>query len=306
MSKTVVFFGSGPVAAESLALLATDFVIEAVVTKPRPLHHKTDYPVLLVAKKLGIKSYTPNNKQQLSDLFKTKPTSSQIGVVIDYGIIISRDVIDYFAQGIINSHFSLLPEWRGADPISAAILSGQTLTGVSLMLINEKLDEGPLLAQKELKIKPTETALQLTSSLIELSHQMLVETVPLYSSGQLKPADQLRATISKTKIATYSRKLTKDDGLLDWYKPAAILERQIRAFIDWPKSRCQIAKQEIIVTQAKVIPGNGQAGTVQVIGKRLLVATAKDWLEIERLKPISKPEMSAQAFLAGYKDLLTS
>ena len=132
----LVFFGSGPVAAASLKKLAKHFVIEAVITKPQPAHHREPFPVLALAEELGLRTLTPNSKQELSDLFSTKPVKSKLGVVIDYGFIINQDVIDSFPHGIVNSHFSLLPEWRGADPISFSILSGQQKTGVSLMVID--------------------------------------------------------------------------------------------------------------------------------------------------------------------------
>src|SRR5689334_6869060 len=113
MTDSIVFFGSGPVAAKSLELLAKDFSIEAVVTKPLPAHHKAIFPVLASAKKLGIHTLTPSNKRELSALFAERPVKSRLGVVIDYGIIIGQDVIDYFPLGIVNSHFSLLTRWRG-------------------------------------------------------------------------------------------------------------------------------------------------------------------------------------------------
>src|SRR4051812_40975768 len=129
---SIVFFGSGPVAARSLELLAEHCTIEAVITKPHPAHHKEPFPVLQVAEKLGAKVFTPVGKAEVSELFKTRPVTSKLGIVIDYGFIINQDVIDYFPLGIVNSHFSILPELRGADPITFAILSGQEMTGVSL------------------------------------------------------------------------------------------------------------------------------------------------------------------------------
>ena len=247
MSKTIVFFGSGPVAAASLELLARDFTIEAVVTKPQPAHHKQPFPVLEIAKKLGLRTLTPVNKQELSELFSTKPVTSKLGVVIDYGIIIGQDVIDYFPLGIVNSHFSLLPRWRGADPISFAVLEGDAKTGVSLMLIVAALDEGPLLAQASLPITPETTTPSLTKDLIALSHELLVRNLPKYIDGQVKPAPQSDTAVS------YSRKLTKADGQIDWHKPADEVEREIRAFLEWPKSRAKLGTTEVIITKAKVI-----------------------------------------------------
>src|SRR5579884_2488504 len=146
-SETIIFFGSGPVAAESLKRLSENFSVEAVVTKPKPKHHKYDFPVIKIAEGLALNTLTVTDKASLTELFRERSFKSKVGVVIDFGIIIDKEVIDAFPLGIVNSHFSLLPLLRGADPISFAILEGHDKTGVSLMLINEALDEGPLLTE---------------------------------------------------------------------------------------------------------------------------------------------------------------
>jgi len=300
-STTILFFGSGPVAARSLELLAKNFEIEAVVTKPKPAGHHGDFPVISLAEKLGLKTFTVLNKQELSALFASKPVKSQLGVVIDFGIIIAQDVIDYFPLGIVNSHFSLLPQWRGADPISFAILSGQPKTGVSLMVIDAGLDTGKLITQKVLPISPTDTTPSLTDKLIILSNNLLADYLPRYISGEIKPHAQPHPT-----RASHSRKLTKEDGLIEWSKPAEQLEREIRAFIDWPKSYTRLGGKEVIITGARAESREQRAdgeklGEVIVEDKQLLVQTGDGLLVIEKLKPAGKAEMSAQAFLAGYK-----
>lgn len=300
MREPIVFFGSGPVAARSLELLTQDFDIEAVITKPQPPHHKEVFPVLYLAKKLGLKVFTPNGKSELSDLFATKPVKSRLGVVIDYGFIIGNDVIDYFPLGIINSHFSLLPKWRGADPITFSILSGDDEAGVSLMLIVEKMDEGPLLSQEKLALNPNITTPKLTDQLIDLSNQMLKRDLPRYLAGEIKPYEQSSEGVS------YSRKFTKEDGVIDWNKPAEQVEREIRAFVEWPKSRTVIGNKEVIITKAKVIESAGKPGSIEVKNKELAVYCGKQALLIERLKPAGKKEMTIEAFLAGYKDRLVS
>lgn len=307
ISKTVVFFGSGPVAAESLSLLTETFEIEAVVTKPRPEHHKGSVPVIELAAKLGLVTYTPGNKTELSELFATKPFKSEIGIVIDYGIIINKDVIDYFQLGIINSHFSLLPEWRGADPITFAILSGQKQTGVSLMRINEKMDEGPLLAQAPYDLDASITTPVLTTDLIELSYESLRQIIPLYLDGKISLASQDGETMAPSKKPTYSRKLTKEDGILDWAKPAEVLEREIRAFIEWPKSRARLGEIDAIITKAHVVQDNHKTpGKIYVASgsAELIVGCGAGALSIDALKPAGKPEMTVQAFLAGYRNKL--
>lgn len=306
ISEPIVFFGSGPVAAKSLELLAKDFDIEAVVTKPQPPHHKATFPVLKASQELGLKTLTVSDKAELSALFRQKPVQSRAGVVIDFGIIIGQDVIDYFPLRIVNSHFSLLPKWRGADPITFAILNGDTESGISLMLIVAALDEGPLLAQSKVALSPAIDARHLTDLLIELSNAALAEVLPKYMAGQVQPYPQDIET-----PAIYSRKLTKDDGVIDWAKPAAQIEREIRAFIEWPRSRTTIAGRDVIITKAHADTESKYEVVEPVPGKvfvtpdkHLAVQTGQDVLIIDRLKPAGKREMSAAEFLVGYHHLL--
>jgi len=292
------------VAAKSLELLVKDFVIEAVVTKPKPVHHRGDTPVLELCDSLKLKTFTPTNKKELSELFVQKPVTSNLGVVIDYGIIIAQDVIDYFPLGIVNSHFSLLPEWRGADPITFSVLSGQEVTGVSLMVITAGLDEGPLLSQSPYLLPKEITAPELTDALIEISHVSLREILPRYVAGEVVPRDQ-----DLSKPPTFSRKLTKEDGTVDWNKPAVQVEREIRAFVEWPKSRTTIAGKDVILTKAHAVPVNdpdSKPGDIDAQGSALMVECGSGYLCIDRLKPAGKKEMTAAAFLAGYGHLLKS
>lgn len=300
--KPLVFFGSGPVAAKSLELLAADFEIEAVITKPKPAHHRGDFPVISSANSLGIKLLKAANRQELDELLANKPVASQLAVLIDFGIIVSQAVIDYFPLGIVNSHFSLLPEWRGADPITFSILSGQEQTGVSLMLINEKMDEGDLLAQSVYELPPGITTPVLTAELIQVSNRLLATVLPLYAAGKTIPAPQAEVTMAHSTTPSYSRKLTKDDGLIDWAKPAAVLEREVRAYLDWPKSYTKLGSVEVIITKAKVVDGSGKPGHIEVTDDSIAVTCGEEVLVIEKLKPLGKNEMPVSAFLKGYRD----
>lgn len=293
----IVFFGSGPVAHKSLLRLVSDFTIEAIITKPATQHE-------IQAVVPGTPVYVATNKAELEAPLANQRLTSKLAVLVDFGIIVSKPVIDSFPLGIVNSHFSLLPQWRGADPITFTILSGQRETGVSLMLLTEGLDEGPLLAQSTVMVAETATTPQLTDQLIDVSDALLKTIIPAYTRGECIPVDQLTATLAPLAAPTYSRKLTKDDGMIDWTKPAVQLEREIRAFIGWPKSRTILAGREVIITAARIDPSPGEPGRVFVHDKRLLVGTGEGSLEIERLKPAGKPEMAAAAFLAGYKHFL--
>lgn len=296
MKPRIVFFGSGPVAAKSLALLTQNFEIEAVITKPSTL---SEMSAITKAP-----TYAVGSKKELDDLFAGAKFTSSVAVLIDFGIIVSQEVIDYFPNGIVNSHFSLLPQWRGADPITFSLLSGQKQTGVSLMLLVEAMDEGPLLAQASYGIQPSETTPTLTAALIELSHQSLKEILPLWLSGEIQAAPQESVSLYPGE-PTYSRKLTKEDGIIDWKKPAEQIEREIRAFIEWPKSKTKINNLDVVITSSKVVKKQIEpCGKFWVENKRLFVSCNQDSLEVLSLKPAGKRDMTAQAFLAGYGNRL--
>ena len=300
-SKTIVFFGSGPVAAKALQLLSENFNVEAVITKPKPEHHRGSFPTIEMAESLGMKVLTASNRSELKTLISTQEFKSDIAVLIDYGIIVDQPIIDSFPLGIVNSHFSLLPEWRGADPITFSILSGQGETGVSLMLLVEAMDEGPLLAQSPFKIEKDMTTPALTEKLIELSDALLNNILPEYIQGHVQPFDQIEASIAQVESPSYSRRLTKLDGKLDWQKSAEALEREIRAFADWPKSYTEITGSQIVITQAHATDDSGNPGTIWINNKQFGIYCGEGLLVVDKLKPSGKQEMSTEAYLAGHK-----
>lgn len=287
-SEKIIFFGSGPVATASLRFLAGVFDIEAVITKPRPPHHRGETPVLDIADRLKLPTYTANNKTELDQLMEKQKFELKAAILVDFGIIVSQKVIDYFPLGIINSHFSLLPQWRGADPITFAILSGQPKTGVSLMLIDAGLDTGKILVQKSLPIAPDDTAPSLTNKLVDLSNKLLQEYLPKYLEGAIKPRSQ-----PHPDRASYSHRLKKEDGIIDWNKPAWQIEREVRAYAGWPKSQAKIIGRDVILTKTRV------AGS-QIDGD-LVLKTGEGWLEIQELIAPSGRTMSGADFLRGYK-----
>jgi methionyl-tRNA formyltransferase len=308
---SIVFFGTGPVAAESLALLAEYFSVEAVVTKPRPPHHKASFPVLDVAARYEIPVMTVSNATEVSAAVINAKFASSVAVLIDFGIIVRQDVIDSFPLGILNSHFSLLPQWRGADPITFSILSGQKQTGVSLMKVVEKLDEGDIVAFGLYDMDGTETNYSLTHDLVNLSAGLLRDTLPRYMENpraisQDNVAD-IVPEVDYPREVSYSRKLTKKDGIIDLAKPAAQLEREVRAYLGWPGSRTVIANKDVVITAAHVADNtlhNVDKKTIFIANKQLCLQAADGILVIDSLKPAGKPAMPASAFLAGYGRLL--
>ncbi len=297
--EPTVFFGSGPVAARSLELLLEHTPVEVVITKPRPPHHKGDVPVLALAEARGLRVITAANKAELNQRIAEESFQSRYAVLIDFGIIVSQAVIDTFELGIINSHFSLLPHLRGADPITWSIANGDETTGVSLMCVDEGLDTGTLITSRTLHLEPTDTTISLTEKLIDLSDALIQEYVPRYLAGDITPHNQ-----PHPDRATYSRKLTKDDGRIDWNDSAVSIERKIRAFIEWPQSRARFAGLDVIITRAHVVPGAGTPSTYHLEGNEFIVYTGDQALSIDALKPAGKKEMPIQAFLAGYRSKL--
>ncbi len=288
MSRTsILFIGSGPVAKASLLGIYKHFDIEAIITKSTTKDDMSGF---------GAPVFTADTKAELETLVERSSFKSPLAVLVDYGVIVSGQVIESFDRGIINSHFSLLPLLRGADPIAFAILEGLDKSGVSLMTIDEGLDTGKIIVQKSIKLTKKESITELTDKLVVLSNELLIDSIPKYIGGQVKPRSQ-----PHPDRATYSRKLNKQDGIIDWNKPAVVLEREIRAFLNWPKSRSMLANRDVIITDAKVVEKDGKPGEIIVTKNELIVCCGKNALSIQKLKPSGKKEMSAQAFLAGYR-----
>lgn len=298
---SVVFMGNGPVAAKSLQLMHKWLNIELVITKKKPPHHKDPAPVEEYCAANNLPVFYANNKKQLQETIYENRPKSAVGIVVDYGVVINPETINFFAKGIINSHFSLLPQWRGADPITYSILSGQSKSGVSLMLIDQGLDTGPTLAAESLMITNQDNFM-LTEQLIDISNRLLQHNLPLYMSGQLKPQPQ----DTKNQIITHSRMLVKSDGVIDTSKPAAVIAREIRAFKQWPKSRLTYKNGVFIITDAVVSNAQVEMGSLVIHENRLLLGCKKSCLEIKLLKPAGKNEMTAAAFINGYGHLINN
>ena len=296
ISKPTVFFGSGPVAARSLELLLEWHVISAVVTKRTPPHHKEKAPVERIAEQYQLPILYADSKKELDSL--TLP-STDYGIVIDYGVIISGHTIDHFSLGIINSHFSILPEWRGADPITYALLSGQQKTGVSIMRIDEGLDTGPLLSTVEVPILQTDTNQSLTNKLVLASDTLLQTCLPKYSDGSLKVVQQ------PEHIATYSQKLSKSSGVLMPERTATELARQIRAFSGWPGSRLLYRDTWITIIKAEQSDAVVPLGELGIQNKALYFGCTDGSLVVHELQPAGKNIMSAAAFINGYAQKLS-
>lgn len=287
----LIFFGTDDFSAPTLkALLADGFNMVAVVTKPDALVGRgrilTPPTIKTIAQAAGLPVFQPTKLSEITDeLAAMRPDA---GVVVAYGKIIPQRVIDLFPKGLINVHTSLLPKYRGASPIEAAIVNGDAETGVSIMRINAGMDAGPIYSQTRLPLAGTETRPELYEKLSRLGASELIRVLPNILSGHLMPVPQDDAT------ATYVKLIQKTDGNIDWSLPAEIIERQIRGYLGWPGSRTALYGTEVIITAAHV------AGDGENLAKQLTTTAGENGvLVIDHLKPAGKREMTGQEFLAG-------
>jgi methionyl-tRNA formyltransferase len=219
--------------------------------------------------------------------------NSGLAILAAYGQILPPTLLAKFPLGIINVHPSLLPTYRGPTPIEQAILDGASQTGVTLMKIAEKMDSGPIYAQSQIALTGQESKASLANRLQGAGGKLVYDWLLSIFEGQLSPIPQ-----SESK-ASYSHKIKRSDGQIDWSKPAKQLEREIRAYLGWPGSYSNLLGADIIIIQATIEPLSGQPGQVKTNKNELIVCCGQEALRIERLKPAGKREMSAQEFLAG-------
>jgi methionyl-tRNA formyltransferase len=305
MSRTVIFFGNERLAtgvsttAPTLqALITNGYKVAAVVSnyEKGQSRNPRDLEIATIAANHGIPVLLP---EKLSDVApELSSYAASAGILVAYGKIVPQHIIDIFPHGIINIHPSLLPLHRGPTPVESIILSGETQSGVSLMKLVQAMDAGPIYAQKVMNIRDTESKQMLSNQLLQTGKNMLVEHLPAILDGTLIPHPQ-----DDTR-ASYDRLITKQDGIIQWHKPAVSIEREIRAYQEWPKSRTNIAGKEIIITDASVIALNGMPGKLHFADKKLVICCGEQALQINKLKPAGKNEMTGEAFIAGHQSLL--
>lgn len=288
----IVFMGTPAFAVPTLlALVEAGHAIAAVYTQPpRPAgrgKQERKSPVHLAAEKLGIPVFHPTTLRDLDVQADFLAHEAELGVVVAYGLILPKPILDGPARGCLNVHASLLPRWRGAAPIQRAILAGDHVTGVTIMRMEEGLDTGPMLATARVPIED-KTAGELHDELAEIGARLLVDT--LAQLDQLKPHPQPPG-------ATYAGKIDKSEARLDWSKPAERLEREVRAFAPFPGSWFELDGERIKVLRARVIGVNGAEGTV--LDDQLTIACGNAALRPVLVQPAGKQPMPAEAFLRG-------
>ena len=307
MSETrVLFAGTPEFALASLQALSNSGRVPlAVLTQPdRPAgrgKRLTASPVKQFALERGIEVLQPATLKDPGAVARVASFEPDILVVAAYGLILPQCVLDIPGTGCLNVHASLLPRWRGAAPIQAAILAGDAETGVSLMAMTAGLDCGPVYVEEALAIGPDETAGELHDRLAELGGEMLVRHFDAIVSGKLDADEQDDAS------ATYAGKINKEDARLDWQQPADVLHRQVRAYNPVPGAFFRLDDTPIKCWRAGVVAGSDVAvpGDVLSAGRDgIVVACGRDALRLDSLqrpgkRPVTAGEFSSAVAMSG-------
>ena len=299
----VVFLGSPPFALPSLRALAAIYSVVTLVSQPdRPAGRGREHTApatKIFASEAGIPVFQPERLRDLDAIARIEALEPDMLVVAAYGQILPQRLLDIPKNGSLNVHASLLPRWRGAAPIQAAIRNGDEQTGVTIMQMDAGLDTGPILTQQSIRIAADETGGSLTERLSQIGSDLLVETIPQLLSGEIAPEPQ------DESLATHAPMLKKSDGALNLEATAEQLARQIRAFDPWPGSFIMWGDRRLVVKRAHTALLNGTAtGRVTVVDNVPAVATREGVLVLDVIQPAGKREMSGEAFVRGAPEFI--
>lgn len=300
-----ILIGTSEFAVRIYDRICEKFDIIAVITTPdKPVGRKqilTPSPV----KRWALKNNIPILELESQ---KIKELNPDLIIVTAYGQIIPKEILDIPKFGALNIHPSLLPEYRGASPIQTAILSGDKKTGVTIMLMDEKMDHGSIISNFQFSIFNKPTYKELSDKLAGVGAELLIKTLPDWINGKIKakPQDHSKATFTKI--------IKKEDGKIDWNKPAEEIERQIRAFHEWPTAYTGIMNKEsrimnLKILEAEVVNKNTDNKVGQVFldeNKNLAVQTGNGVLILRQIQLEGKRVMSARDFLNGHPEIVGS
>lgn len=306
----IVFIGTGEIGVPTLrALLDSEHEVIAVVTQPdKPVGREQQIEAPPIKKALmsgatggGASAFPILQPARIKDplaIEEIRRRTPDVIVVIAYGQILPRDVLGVPRVACLNLHASLLPRWRGAAPIQAAIAAGDCETGITVMYMDEGLDTGDILLQRRVEILPNDTGGALHDRLAQIAPETLLESLRLLAAGNAPRISQENAR------ATYAAKLKREHGLIDWSESAEVIERKIRAYNPWPGAFMKVDGQNLKIFSASVVDSNGQPGEILRSDKELIVATGKGALSLAEVQLEGKRRMSAGEFLRGHTALI--
>ena len=273
-----------------------------ITTPPRPQGRKkiiTPTPVHQTALKNKIPVLSPSRLLEETFLEKLEKYKPEIALLTGYGKIIPSQLIHFFPQGFLNLHPSLLPRWRGATPIQSTILAGDTQAGVTLFLLDEKIDHGPIVAVKKININNKRyTYPQLSQCLAQLAIGLIIETLPQWLRKEIRPVPQ------NESLATYCYKITRSDERINWNQDADYIDRKVRALNPNPGTYTIASERIIKIIQGQNFPDNPQTaakkpGETFIVNSNLAVKCGKGYYVISQLKPAGKKTMSSSDFIKG-------
>jgi methionyl-tRNA formyltransferase len=295
----IIFAGTPDFAVPALqALISADLAPIAVYTQPdRPAgrgRRLAESPVKAAAVAAGLPVRQPATLKDPDAIAALRALRPDLMVVAAYGLLLPQAALDAPRLGCVNIHASLLPRWRGAAPIQRAILAGDTETGIAIMRMEAGLDTGPVYAMAPTPIAADDTGGSLHDRLAAIGAEALLAALPGILNGTAEPRPQEDA------LATYAKKLDKQEATIDWTRPAVELERQVRAFDPWPVAQTRLADETLRIWSAQALPEAtaGEPGRVMAAGRDGIdVAAGLGQLRITRLQPPGKRPMSARDFL---------
>jgi methionyl-tRNA formyltransferase len=296
----LAFLGTSEFAVPALtALVEAGHDVVAVYTRaPKPAgrgQQERRTPVHELALSLGLAVRTPKGLRNEEEAAAFKALDLDAAVVVSYGHILPKAFLEAPVLGCINIHGSLLPRWRGAAPIHRAILAGDAETGVTIMRMDEGLDTGPMLLAERTPISAADTTETVHDRLAELGGRLIVSTLDALVGKTIEPVPQPDDGV------TYAHKLGKEEGALDWRRPAAELERKVRAFHPWPGTWFDVAGERIKVLEAALALAAGTPGAVSIGRDGFpVVACGVGGLKLLKLQRAGKSAQAADAFLRGF------
>ena len=234
------------------------------------------------------------DRQAVEQIHALQP---EVIVVMAYGQIFPRELIEIPPLACLNLHASLLPRWRGAAPIQAAIAAGDRETGITAMYMDEGLDTGDVLLQRKVEILPNDTGGSLHARLAQIAPEALLESLRLLGAGDAQRIPQ------ETALATYAPKLKREHGEIDWSQPAEVIERKIRAFNPWPGAFMKLDDQNLKIFSASVVDLSGKPGEILRSEKELIIAAGEGALFLDEVQLEGKHRMSTTEFLRGHRPL---
>jgi methionyl-tRNA formyltransferase len=303
MKTRIVFMGSPDFAVPTLTALLETYEVVGIVTQPdRPAgrgRRLTEPPIKIVAREHNVPFIQPRRLREPEPLAQLQAWAPDVIIVAAFGQILKPAVLDLPPHGSLNIHASLLPRWRGAAPISAAIRQGDEITGITIMKMDPGMDTGPILSQREEPIHPEDTTNSLSERLAHLGAELLLETLPGYLAGEIEPQAQ------DDQLATYAPLLKKEDGRLNFKEPAETLARQVRAFNPWPGTYTELAGQMFKIHRAhtaaaELLPvPSGSPGERTRIGELPAIWTSRGLLILDEVQPAGKKAQLGDVFLRG-------